>query len=73
MKLISNKVYIQILVKDTGWDTVYTDCVSDRVIHSDLPEQRHGIRHGLDNPCNQPCNATFHLNFHSEVPDHDTV
>ena len=69
MKLISNKVDIPFLVKDTVWDTVCADRVSARVIHSDRPEQRHGIGHGLDYPCDQPCNATVQPNSHSEIPE----
>ena len=73
MKINLNKVYIQFLVKDTVWDTIFTDRVSDCVICSDFSEQRHGIGHGLGYPCDQPCNATFQLNFHSEVPGQDRV
>ena len=43
MKLISNKVYIQFLVKDTVWDTVYTDHVSVRVTHSDFQSKDTGL------------------------------
>ena len=41
-KLSSNKSYVQILDKDTVWDTVYTDRVFDRVMHPNITEQDTG-------------------------------
>ena len=42
-KLSSNKSYVQILDKDTVWDTVYTDRVFDRVMHPNITEPNTGL------------------------------